>query len=77
MSMHASDSGYADFLNVWEPADEYLPFKPTAFRMAAMGKRPIEDTMLALVCQALSRNPDLRSCRSKTAPRGCRMCSTN
>jgi predicted TIM-barrel fold metal-dependent hydrolase len=61
VSMHASDSGYADFLNVWEPADEYLPFKPTAFRMAAMGKRPIEDTMLALVCHgALSRNPDLR-----------------
>jgi predicted TIM-barrel fold metal-dependent hydrolase len=61
VSMHASDSGYADFLNVWEPADEYLPFKPTAFRMAAMGKRPIEDSMLALVCHgALSRNPDLR-----------------
>ena len=61
VAMHASDSGYADFLNVWEPADEYLPFKPTAFRMAAMGKRPIEDTMLALVCHgALSRNPDLR-----------------
>jgi predicted TIM-barrel fold metal-dependent hydrolase len=61
VSMHASDSGYADFLNVWEPADEYLPFKPTAFRMAAMGKRPIEDAMLALVCHgALSRNPDLR-----------------
>jgi predicted TIM-barrel fold metal-dependent hydrolase len=61
VAMHASDSGYADFLNVWESADEYLPFKPTAFRMAAMGKRPIEDTMLALVCHgALSRNPDLR-----------------
>jgi predicted TIM-barrel fold metal-dependent hydrolase len=29
--------------------------------MAAMGKRPIEDTMMALVCHgALSRNPDLR-----------------
>jgi predicted TIM-barrel fold metal-dependent hydrolase len=61
VSMHASDSGYADFLNVWEPADEYLPFKPTAFRMAAMGKRPIEDAMLALICHgALTRNPDLR-----------------
>ena len=29
--------------------------------MVAMGKRPIEDTMAALVCHgALTRNPDLR-----------------
>lgn len=61
VSLHASDSGYAEFLNVWEPADEYLPFKPTAFRMVAMGKRPIEDAMAALVCHGtLSRNPELR-----------------
>jgi predicted TIM-barrel fold metal-dependent hydrolase len=61
VSMHASDSGYAEFLNVWEPAKEFTPFRPTAFRMAAMGKRPIEDAMLALACHgALSRNPDLR-----------------
>lgn len=61
VSMHASDSGYSEFLNVWEPGDEFLPFKPTAFRMVAMGKRPIEDAMAALVCHgALSRNPELR-----------------
>ena len=61
VSMHASDSGYAEFLNVWEPGDEFLPFKPTSFRMVAMGKRPIEDAMAALVCHgALSRNPELR-----------------
>ncbi|OAN37287.1 amidohydrolase family protein [Mycolicibacterium iranicum] len=61
VSMHASDSGYAEYLNDWEPADEYLPFKPTAFRMVSMGKRPIEDSMAALVCHgALTRNPDLR-----------------
>ena len=59
--MHASDSGYAQYLDDWEPADEYLPFKPTAFRMVAMGKRPIEDTMAAMVCHgALHRNPELR-----------------
>ncbi|BBY16361.1 amidohydrolase family protein [Mycolicibacterium litorale] len=59
--MHASDSGYSQYLNDWEPAEEFLPFKPTAFRMVAMGKRPIEDTMAALVCHgALTRNPDLR-----------------
>ncbi|HUO38960.1 MAG TPA: amidohydrolase family protein, partial [Mycobacterium sp.] len=61
VSMHASDSGYDQFLSVWEPGDEFLPFKPTAFRMVAMGKRPIEDAMGALVCHgALSRNPELR-----------------
>ncbi|KLO28772.1 amidohydrolase [Mycolicibacter heraklionensis] len=61
VSMHASDSGYAELLNIWEPGNEFLPFRPTAFRMAAMGKRPIEDAMLALVCHgALSRNPELR-----------------
>jgi predicted TIM-barrel fold metal-dependent hydrolase len=59
--MHASDSGYATYLDDWEPADEFLPFKPTAFRMVAMGKRPIEDTMAAMVCHgAFSRHPDLR-----------------
>jgi predicted TIM-barrel fold metal-dependent hydrolase len=61
VSMHASDSGYSEFLNVWEGGEEYLPFKPTAFRMIAMGKRPIEDAMTALVAHgALSRNPELR-----------------
>jgi predicted TIM-barrel fold metal-dependent hydrolase len=61
VSMHASDSGYAELLNIWEPAKEFLPFRPTAFRMAAMGKRAIEDAFLALVCHgAFSRNPDLR-----------------
>ncbi len=59
--MHASDSGYSEYLNDWEPGDEFKPFAPTSFRMVAMGKRPIEDTMAALVCHgALTRNPDLR-----------------
>jgi predicted TIM-barrel fold metal-dependent hydrolase len=61
VSMHASDSGYSELLSMWEPSKEFLPFKPTAFRMAAMGHLPIEHAMLALVCHgALSRNPDLR-----------------
>src|SRR4051812_614479 len=61
VAMHASDSGYNDFLNAWEPSKEFTPFKPTPFRMVAMGKRPIEDAMTALVAHgALSRNPDLR-----------------
>jgi predicted TIM-barrel fold metal-dependent hydrolase len=61
VAMHASDSGYNDFLNAWEPSREFTPFKPTPFRMIAMGKRPIEDAMTALVCHgALSRHPNLR-----------------
>ena len=31
--MHASDSGYAQYLDDWEPADEYLPFKPDVFSL--------------------------------------------
>ncbi len=61
VSMHASDSGYAQYLNDWEPTREFLPFKPTPFRMVAMGHRPIEDAMAALVCHgAFSRFPDLK-----------------
>ncbi|HXO11963.1 MAG TPA: amidohydrolase family protein, partial [Mycobacterium sp.] len=61
VAMHASDSGYAEFLNAWEPGDEFLPFEQTSFRMVAMGKRPIEDAMAALVCHgALARHPSLR-----------------
>jgi predicted TIM-barrel fold metal-dependent hydrolase len=61
VSMHGSDSGYADLLRIWEPAKEFTPFKPTPFLLTAMGKLPIEHSMLALICHgALSRNPDLR-----------------
>ena len=29
VSMHASDSGYSEYLNDWEPGDEFKPFAPT------------------------------------------------
>jgi predicted TIM-barrel fold metal-dependent hydrolase len=61
VGMHASDSGYAEIANWWEDSSEFLPFRPSAFRMMAQGKRPIYDTMAALICHgALSRFPDLR-----------------
>ena len=61
VSMHAGDSGYAQFMSVWEPGDESMPFQATALKMLAMAHRPIEDTMGALICHgALSRNPELR-----------------
>ena len=61
VAMHASDSGYARYVNDWEGTREFLPFKLSAFRSVAMGHRPIEDAMAAMICHgALSRFPDLR-----------------
>jgi predicted TIM-barrel fold metal-dependent hydrolase len=59
--MHASDSGYSRYQSDWTGPQEMLPFRPDAFRMLTMGKRPIEDTMAALTCHGvLTRFPDLR-----------------
>jgi predicted TIM-barrel fold metal-dependent hydrolase len=61
VSMHASDSGYARYQSDWTGPQEMLPFRPDAFRMMTHGKRPIEDTMAALVCHGVfTRFPDLR-----------------
>ena len=61
ISMHASDSGYSRYQADWTGPQEMLPFRPDPFRMLTIGKRPIEDTMAALVCHgALTRFPDLR-----------------
>jgi hypothetical protein len=57
VSMHASDSGYAEYLNDWEPADEFLPFKPTACRSrTARTGCP--------TCSSSSRTPTRRCRRS-------------
>jgi predicted TIM-barrel fold metal-dependent hydrolase len=61
VGMHASDSGYARYVNYWETSREFLPFKPNAFRMVTMSHRAIEDTMAAMICHgAFTRFPDLR-----------------
>ena len=61
VSMHASDSGYSRYQSDWTGPEEMLPFKPDAFKMMTHGKRPIEDTMAALVCHGvLTRFPTLR-----------------
>jgi predicted TIM-barrel fold metal-dependent hydrolase len=61
VSMHASDSGYSRYQGDWTGPQEMLPFRPDAFRMMTHGKRPIEDTMSALVCHGvLTRFPDLK-----------------
>jgi predicted TIM-barrel fold metal-dependent hydrolase len=61
VSMHASDSGYSRYQSDWTGPQEMLPFRPDAFRMMTHGKRPVEDTMSALVCHGVfTRFPDLR-----------------
>ncbi len=61
VGMHASDSGYSEMGDLWESSSEFLPFQPSAFRMLQQGKRPIYDTMTAMVCHgAFSRFPDLK-----------------
>jgi predicted TIM-barrel fold metal-dependent hydrolase len=61
VAMHASDSGYARYTADWTGPQEMLPLKPNAFRAMTHLKRPIEDTMAAMVCHgALTRFPDLR-----------------
>jgi predicted TIM-barrel fold metal-dependent hydrolase len=61
VSMHASDSGYSRYQSDWTGPQEMLPFRPDAFRMMTHGKRPIEDTMSALICHGVfTRFPELR-----------------
>ncbi|MBA2283031.1 MAG: amidohydrolase family protein [Acidimicrobiia bacterium] len=61
VSMHASDSGYARYVNDWEGTNEFLPFKPSAFRNVSQSHRPIEDAMAAMICHgAFSRFPGLK-----------------
>ena len=61
VSMHASDSGYARYQGDWTGPQEMRPFRLDAFRAMTVGKRPIMDTMTALVCHGVfTRFPDLR-----------------
>jgi len=61
VGMHASDSGYNQIANWWESSSEFLPFQPSAFRALSQGRRPIYDTMAAMVCHgAFTRFPELK-----------------
>jgi predicted TIM-barrel fold metal-dependent hydrolase len=61
VGLHSSDSGYERYTNEWMGGNsEFLPFQPSAFRMAASW-RPIEDAVASLICHgALSRFPELK-----------------
>ena len=62
VSMHASDSGYARYQSDWTgPAGDAAVQARRRSACCTMGKRPIEDTMAALVCHGVfTRFPDLR-----------------
>ena len=62
VTCHASDSGYDTYASDWEGGrDEFLPFKPAAFRLVISHGRPIFDTIAAMICHGLfERHPNVR-----------------
>jgi predicted TIM-barrel fold metal-dependent hydrolase len=63
VALHASDSGYQDYLNTWEGHDgaEYVAFRPQTFGAVADGGRSIQDTLASAVCHGmLTRFPGVR-----------------
>jgi predicted TIM-barrel fold metal-dependent hydrolase len=62
VALHASDSGYQKYINDWEGRQiEFSAFKPSTFAAAAMGARPISDTIYSAICHGmLIRFPDVR-----------------
>ncbi|MCL2583123.1 MAG: amidohydrolase [Streptosporangiales bacterium] len=60
--LHASDSGYQDYLNTWEgKSGEFVAFRPRSFAYAADGGRTIHDTFASAICHGmLSRFPGVR-----------------
>ena len=61
VTLHSSDSGYGRWSNEWTgDSGEYLPFKPSAFRML-WSWRPIEDSVASLIIEGcLTRFPELK-----------------
>ena len=62
VALHASDSGYQDYLNTWEGrSGEYVAFQPRAFAYVADGGRTIQDTLASAICHGmLDRFPGVR-----------------
>jgi predicted TIM-barrel fold metal-dependent hydrolase len=63
VALHASDSGYQDYLNTWEGSEgaEYVAFRPKTFAAVADGGRSIQDTFASAVCHGmLKRFPGVR-----------------
>ena len=63
VALHASDSGYQDYLNTWEGSsgEEYVAFKPQTFASVADGGRSIQDALASAVCHGmLTRFPKVK-----------------
>ena len=54
VALHASDSGYQDYLNTWEGrSGEYVAFRPKTFAYVADGGRTIQDTLASAICHGM------------------------
>jgi predicted TIM-barrel fold metal-dependent hydrolase len=54
IALHASDSGYQDYLNTWEgTTGEYVAFRPKPFAYTADGGRTIQDTLASAICHGM------------------------
>ncbi|MBL7515236.1 amidohydrolase family protein, partial [Frankia nepalensis] len=62
VALHASDSGYQDYLNTWEGrGGEFVAFRPRTFAYVADGGRTIQDTLASAICHGmLDRFPGVR-----------------
>ena len=62
VALHASDSGYQDYLNTWEGTEgEYVAFRPQTFAAVADGGRSIQDALASAICHGmLTRFPDVK-----------------
>jgi len=55
VALHASDSGYQDYLNTWEGRrGEYVAFRPNTFAHVADGGRTIHDTLASAICHGMA-----------------------
>ena len=62
VALHASDSGYQDYINTWEgTSGEYVAFRPQTFAYVADGGRTIQDTLASAICHGmLDRFPGVK-----------------
>jgi len=62
VALHASDSGYQEYLNTWEGVSgEFVPFRPRSFAAVADAGRMIHDAFASAICHGmLSRFPGVR-----------------
>lgn len=62
VTLHASDSGYQEYINTWEGTEgEWEAFKPKTFAFVADGGRSIQDALASAICHGmLDRFPGVK-----------------